>query len=272
MNPQEISSSFLIATGHIRAMRGGAQSHMLIASDGNAYVVKFANNPQSLRVLANEWLACSIGRAIGLTIPEPAILYVPPKLVESSPSLVIQLSSSTLKCSHGMSFGSRFISEGEVFDYLPESVLPRIENVEEFAGAFALDKWLCNCDGRQAVFCRPKSKRKFRAHFIDFGYCFNAGELNFPDSPLRGIYAKREVYRNITGWHSFEPWLSRIENFDGITLRAIAEDVPPEWIDPDLVNDLVDRIDSRRNRIRELIAEVRKSTHNPFSAWTEDKP
>jgi hypothetical protein len=48
MNPQEISSSFLIATGHIRAMRGGAQSHMLIASDGNAYVVKFANNPDIL--------------------------------------------------------------------------------------------------------------------------------------------------------------------------------------------------------------------------------
>ena len=104
------------------------------ANDGHAYVVKFANNPQSLRVLANEWLACSIGRAIGVTIPEPAILYVPAKLVESSPSLVIQLSSSTLKCSHGMAFGSRFISEGEVFDYLPDSVLPRIDNVEEFAG------------------------------------------------------------------------------------------------------------------------------------------
>ena len=102
MNPQQISTSFLIATGHIRAMRGGAQSHMLTANDGNAYVVKFANNPQSLRVLANEWLGCSIGRTIGLTIPEPAILYVPSQLVESSPSLVIQLSSSTLKCSHGM--------------------------------------------------------------------------------------------------------------------------------------------------------------------------
>jgi len=43
MNPQQISTSFLIATGHIRAMRGGAQSHMLTANDGNAYVVKFAN-------------------------------------------------------------------------------------------------------------------------------------------------------------------------------------------------------------------------------------
>src|SRR5437762_10683314 len=77
MNPQSISTSLLIATDYIRAMRGGAQSHMLTANDGHAYVVKFANNPQSLRVLVNEWLGCSIGRALGLTIPEPAILYVP---------------------------------------------------------------------------------------------------------------------------------------------------------------------------------------------------
>ena len=156
MNPQDLSISFLIATGHIRAMRGGAQSHMLTASDGYAYVVKFANNPQSLRILANEWLACSIGRAIGLTIPEPAILYVPAKLVESSSSLVIHLSNSTLKCSHGRAFGSRFISADEVFDYLPESIFSNIENLQEFAGVFALDKWLCNCDGQQAVFCRRK--------------------------------------------------------------------------------------------------------------------
>lgn len=73
---------------------------MLIASDGNAYVVKFANNPQSPRVLVNEWLACSIGRALGLAILQPAILSVPAELVESSPSLVIHLSNPTLKCSH----------------------------------------------------------------------------------------------------------------------------------------------------------------------------
>ena len=150
MNPQQIST-FLIATGHIRAMRGGAQLHMLTANDGNAYVVKFANNSQSLRVFANEWLACSIGRAIGLTIPEPAILYVPPKLVETSPSLVIQLSSSTLKCSHGMAFGSRFISEGDVFDYLPESVLLRIDNVEEFCRRV--------CTGQVAVQLRRSASR-----------------------------------------------------------------------------------------------------------------
>jgi hypothetical protein len=25
---------------------------------------------------------------------------------------------------------------------------------------------------------------------IDFGFCFNAGEWDFPDAPLRGLYAR----------------------------------------------------------------------------------
>jgi hypothetical protein len=54
MNPQTLSPSLLVATDHVRPMSGGAQAHMRIASDGNAYVVKFANNPQSPRVLVNE--------------------------------------------------------------------------------------------------------------------------------------------------------------------------------------------------------------------------
>ena len=270
MNPQDVSTSFLIATDYIRAMRGGAQSHMLTANDGHAYVVKFANNPQSLRVLVNEWLGCSIGRALGLTIPEPAILYVPATLVESSPSLVIQASNSTLKCSYGLAFGSRFISEGQLFDYLPDSAFSQVENVREFSGVFALDRWLCNCDGRQVVFC--ESERGFRAHFIDFGFCFNAGEWNFPDTVLRGIYAHKVVYQDVGGWQSFEPWLSRIESFPLTTLWAIAGEVPPEWVERDTLFLLVERIDARRSRVRELIAAVRQSQRNPFGAWTEDKP
>ena len=82
------------------------------------------------------------------------------------------------------------------------------------------------------MFCR-KSEGRFRAHFIDFGYCFNAEEWTFPDSTLRGLYANRLVYSVISGWQSFEPWLSRIESFQTSTLQAIAAQVPPEWADPD---------------------------------------
>ncbi len=245
---------------------------MLTASDGHTYVVKFANNPQSVRVLANEWLACSIGRVLGLTIPEPAIVYVPAEFVESSPSLVIRLSGATLKCSHGLAFGSRFISEGDLCDCLSESAIPNIENLQEFAGVFALDKWLCNCDGRQVVFSRRQSQRSYRAHFIDFGYCFNAEEWSFPDSTRRGVYVRKCVYDQICGWQSFEPWLSRIECFDLLRLWEIAADVPPEWVELDRLAQLVERIDARRTRVRELIAAVHGSPQNPFGAWTEEEP
>ena len=271
MNPQTLSPPQLVATCYVRPMRGGAQSHMLIASDGNAYVVKFANNPQSPRVLVNEWLACSIGRALGLTIPEPVILSVPEEFVERDPSLVIRLAGTTLKCLPGRAFGSRVTSATEVLDYLPDSALAKVENLREFAGVLVLDKWLCNSDGRQVVFCR-KSRGRFRAHFIDFGYCFNAEEWTFPDGTLRGLYANRLVYTGICGWQSFEPWLNRIESFPTSTLQAIAAEVPQEWAEPDAIFHLLHRIDSRRSRVRELIAELRKSPHNPFGAWTEVQP
>src|SRR5713226_7150843 len=45
-----------LALEHIRRMRGGAQAHLMRCDDGQYYVVKFQNNPQHPRVLANEML------------------------------------------------------------------------------------------------------------------------------------------------------------------------------------------------------------------------
>jgi hypothetical protein len=49
---------------------------------------------------------------------------------------------------------------------------------------------------------------------IDQGFCFNAGEWNFPDAPLRGLYARNRVYQAVTGMESFVPWLDRLETDD----------------------------------------------------------
>jgi hypothetical protein len=49
------------AVQYLRPFRGGAQAHLLRASDGNWYVTKFQNNPQHIRVLANEMLATLFG-------------------------------------------------------------------------------------------------------------------------------------------------------------------------------------------------------------------
>ena len=50
----------------IRRMRGGAQSQLMLGADGKLWVVKFQNNPQHLRVLANELIATRIAEAVGL--------------------------------------------------------------------------------------------------------------------------------------------------------------------------------------------------------------
>ena len=54
------------AVQHVRRMRGGAQSQLMRASDGYFYIVKFQNNPQHPRILANEILATRLADQIGL--------------------------------------------------------------------------------------------------------------------------------------------------------------------------------------------------------------
>ena len=61
-------------------------------------------------------------------------------------------------------------------------------------GMLVFDKWACNTNGRQAMFFFEPGKSRRQAMMIDQGFCFNAGEWNFPDAPLRGLYLRHRVY------------------------------------------------------------------------------
>jgi len=207
------------AVQHIRRMRGGAQSHLMRCVDGNFYVVEFQNNPQHTRVLVNDWLGTCLAALVGLSVPTPAIVEVHPWLIEHTPDLRFDLGGKQVMPPAGLCFGSRYVvphDEGVVHDYLPEGSMSCVRNQSEFAGILALDKWTCNADGRQVAFWKRLRQRKLTASFIDQGYCFNAGEWSFPDAPLRGVFGRNDVYANVRGWESFEPWISRIENFSAI--------------------------------------------------------
>ena len=260
------------AVQHVRRMRGGAQAHLMRADDGHFYVVKFQNNPQHLRVLANELLATRLAEHVGLPVPVTEIVEVREWLVENTPELRLDLSGLASRCKPGLQFGARYVcdpAEGQVFDYLPESMLSKVRNLAAFAGMLAVDKWLGNANGRQAVFWKKTREKKYTATFIDQGYCFNAGEWNFPDSALRGVYARNLVYQEVRGWESFEPWLARVESFAPDAIQEIAGAVPPEWTGNDWeeMERLVEKIVERRSKVRELITAFRNSTRQPFPAW-----
>jgi hypothetical protein len=267
----------VLAVQAIRKMRGGAQSQLMLGSDGNLWVVKFQNNPQHLRVLANELMATRLAEAVGLTVPAAEVVEVTEWLVANTPGMYVELGRSEReRYRPGLQFGSRFVGglmPGQVVDYLPEPQLQEVRNLEEFAGMLCVDKWAGNCNGRQAVFARRGRERKYKATFIDQGFCFNAGEWTFPDSPLRGVYARNAVYARVTGWQNFEPWLSRLEAMEPGTLWAIAEAVPPEWYGGDLgvIERLMEQMLMRKSRVRELIGSFRDSERAPFPMWAKTK-
>lgn len=261
------------ALQHIRPLRGGAQAHLLRANDGNYYVTKFQNNPQHVKVLANEMLASRLGVLLGLPMPRTEVIEVSEWLIEHTPDLRIRLAGKDIPCKNGKQLGSLYVDDsGTTLEYLPQELLKRVRNVSDFARVLVLDKWTCNADGRQAVYTkRSLRSRRYQAAFIDQGYCFNAGEWTFPDYPLRGVFAINCVYEGVTGWESFEPALTKAEEMSCDAIWRSVVDLPEEWYraDREGLERLVETLFQRRRLIRRLISIFRESTRAPFPNWRE---
>jgi hypothetical protein len=264
----------LYAIQHIRKMRGGSQSHLMRASDNNYYVVKFTNNPQHSRVLANEFIASRLGQLFSLPIPHAFTIDVDDWLIENTPELRFESAGMSIPVSCGAQLALKYVAdptESNVFDYLPESLAPRVQNLTDFARILVLDKWACNADGRQAVFWRYVQQKYYRATFIDHGYYFNAGEWTFPDLALRGVYYRNYVYQHVKGWDDFEPALSQAEAITSSELKWLVDGLPAAWWanSPDRrpLLALLGELSNRRSKIRDLITDFKDSSRNPFPNW-----
>ena len=195
-------------------------------------------------------------------------------------------------------------------DFLPDEKLREVRNLHDFAGMLVFDKWVCNTNGRQTVFFEETGRRSsetpgamapglgarggqgevargtlqrgqgareetpprraYRTVMIDQGFCFNAGEWNFPDAPLRGLYARSRVYEGVTGMDSFGPWLERLEKrITEKVLAELAEEIPPTWYedDYDAVLGVLEQLHRRKRRVEELILSAKSSNRQPFVSW-----
>ena len=159
-----------LAIEQIRRMRGGAQAQLMRCADDGYYIVKFQNNPQGQRVLANELLATRLAARLGLPTPPAAVVEVRENLIEHTDDLVIELGRGRARCRAGLQFGSRYPggpAETVVYDFLPDEQLREIVNLTDFCGMLVFDKWTCNTNGRQAIFFRGKAEGRYRAQMID---------------------------------------------------------------------------------------------------------
>ena len=269
------ATPWIRAREFVRRMRGASQPWLVLGEDGASYVVKFQNNPQHARVLANEMLASRLARLVGLPAAAPAFIEVSRDLIGSNPSLAFDIGERREPIWAGLQFGSRFPgipSQTLVVDFLPDRLLRRVKDLPSvFMGGFAFDKWTCNCDGRQVIFHRPTLEpgSPYSVAMVDQGFCFNDGDWTFPDSPIRGLYPRRLVYEKVTGLNSFEPVLSRIENLTANELESCAEGIPKKWCEPypDQLERLIEVLYARRRILRQAIIDARNSSLGPFPNW-----
>jgi hypothetical protein len=270
----------------VRKMRGGAQAHLLEASDGNCHVVKFSNNPQHRRILVNEWISAVFLRHLGLSSPEAAMVRVSQEFLEANPDAYLQLGRERRLPELGWHFGSRYPGDPArmaVYDFLPDSLLDKVENAGEFPGVLAFDKWTSNEDSRQAIFFRARLREGAReqrperlgfiAQMVDNGYVFGGPHWRLSDSPIQGLYFRPLVYAKVRGWADFEPWMERIRHFPEEVVDQAVKQIPPAWLEGEEseLERLLDRLLSRRKRVADLIQDCRTGRADPFPAWRSDQ-
>jgi hypothetical protein len=275
------------ATAYIRPMRGGAQTHLVQASDGHFYVLKLNNNPQGLRVLVNEFIAERLLRYLRIPAPPVEIVETSADFLAHNPELSIKLGSRYIPSEPGWHFGSRYPGSPymmSVFDLVPDIQLAAVRNTYHFAAVLVFDKWTANMDVRQAIFYRAKLAETLPPEdgiehqlqtamivsMIDHGYCFNGAYWEFPDAPGAGLYHRPKAYAKITSWKAFSPWLDRVASFPESVIERALLDIPRPWLTrdcEDALPRLYERLVQRRGKVARLIEESRERHVKLFPSW-----
>jgi hypothetical protein len=232
----------------------------------------------------NEWIASVLLKYLGIAIPEIAMIRITEEFLASNPDADMQLGRQRVPPVAGWHFGSRFPGNPRlqvVYDFLPDALLEKVENLADFRGVLAFDKWMGNADSRQAIFFRarvqdwlpspPADPRKlgFIAQMMDNGFVFEGPHWRFPESAIQGLYFRTTIYRSVRGLSDFEPWLERIRNFPEEVVDRAVKQLPPAWLQGDEVelDRLLERLLARRKRVGDLVAACRDVHTHPFPAW-----
>ena len=102
------------ATRYVQPLREGGSLPAVVDTDtGGLFVAKFRGAGQGAKVLVAEIIAHGIASALGLPVPELAIIDLPDRFGQSEPDPEIQ---ELLKASRGVNIGMRYLDGAFNFD------------------------------------------------------------------------------------------------------------------------------------------------------------
>jgi hypothetical protein len=218
--------AYPVLTDYLRKLRGGSQPVLVRASDGELYVVKFANNLQGSNVLFNECAGNLLYRACGLPVPEWKVLKVDASFLDRNPACWIETEHGRRRPEEGFCYGTRYLG-GRVLEVLPGSSMSRIENRACFWLAWMIDICAGHTDNRQALFVE-NSKGGLHAVFVDHGHLLGGPRGEQEPNDLASRYLDLRIYEHVSlrSLQLIKRFVTTID-FEGLWLQV--QDLPMEW-------------------------------------------
>ena len=224
-----LRTGLVLVTRYIRNLRGGSQPILAEASDGQAYVVKFNNNPQGANLPFNESIGCELYSAVGLASPGWKPVLITKSFLELNPDCWLQTPEGRLRPTAGLCFGSRFLGGGSarLREILPGTRFKLVANQESFWLAWMIDICARHADNRQAVFIEGAGGG-LKAFFVDHGHLFGGPKGGQEPHFLAPRYLDPRIYRGVSSLHLQN--LPRVAGrLDADRLWKRVNSLPDEW-------------------------------------------
>jgi len=268
------SNAILSANKYIRKMRGGSQSVLVRANDGNHYFVKMTDNPVGSNLLANEYMGGLLAKAVGLPVAESKGIFFSDSFIDSHPDLWFDLPSGMRRPNKGVHVGSLLLGQPSgakrPTEYISPSRIDRITNREAFLGMYLFDVWANHQDNRQAILRRLDDNTQ-KVFFIDHGHLFGGPRWNFDDNSVAALHLETAVYSNLWQDEQVTRWVTIFQSVIPEVLKSVAKSIEPQWYQGD-ISELIGKLTTRLTGLPELIGEDVSRNSWPFQRDSINEP
>ena len=221
-------SQNITVTRHISAAGvGGSGAQVFADANGEQYYVKYQENGQNLRVLANEYVAGQIAKTNKLLCPDSFLITIDNLLLTTLAPI------NGHPISSGPHFGSKRMNNLYSGPAL-RSLIPKCSNISDYAGIILFDAWLYNTDRRNdGNYLILTEGSNYNFCIIDHGHCFG---MNWTNVLLQTYLTEwsnaylDEMYALINGRVDFDAAIDEINLRDDTFISNLVDAIPTQWL------------------------------------------
>jgi hypothetical protein len=245
-------ANILITRNLSPAPAGSSGARIMADATGKRYYVKFKENGQFLKVLANEYIAGKIAERLHLPCPSVHIVDIEPLLVPSLEPI------NLIAISEGPHFGSAEL--GNLYSLPPiRTTISKCANKADFPLIILFDALLYNSDRRNdGNFLITTSNEGYRFNIIDHGLCFGHHWDSQSLSGIQGEWSDAylpEMYASIATREDFQDALESIISLNDEFFIDLIYGLPTDWLsDSDEKNAMISFLIAQRDGIGAMLA------------------